>query len=84
VNGKQKDVPKTTETKSEVPGERVFLDVSCALHKTMGGSKFWLMMVDDATGMAWSHMLKKMSDATKEVISFLQRMKSRGTLVKYM
>jgi hypothetical protein len=68
VNAKQMDIQKTTETKSEMPGERVFLDISCAHHKTMGGSKFWLMMVDDATGMAWSCMLKQKSDTTKEVM----------------
>ena len=84
ANAKQKDVPKTTETRSEKPGERVFLDISYAAQKTMGGSKFWLLMVDDATGMAWSRMLKKKSDTTKEVMSFLRRMKARGTPVKYI
>jgi hypothetical protein len=83
ANAKQKNVPKTTDTRSEKPGERVFLDISYAAHKTMGGSKFWLLMLDDATGMAWSRMLKKKSDTTKKVMAFLRRMKARGTPVKY-
>ena len=38
------------------------------LIKTMGVSRLWLLMVDDATGMAWLCMLKKKSDAMKEVM----------------
>ena len=38
----------------------------------MVDQKFWLLMVDDATGMSWSLMLKKKSDTTKEVMSFLR------------
>jgi hypothetical protein len=84
TNAKQKDVPKIMETKSETPEERVFLDISYAQCNTMGGSMFWLMMVDDATGMAWSRMLKRKSDTTEVVMSFLRRMKARGTPVKYI
>jgi hypothetical protein len=53
-------------------------------HQTMGGSKFWLLMVDDTTGLAWLCMLKKKSNTTKEVMLFLRRMKARGTPVKYI
>ena len=28
ANAQQKDVPKTTKTKSEIPGERIFIDIT--------------------------------------------------------
>jgi hypothetical protein len=48
-NIKQKPVPKSTETKSETPEERVFIDVTSVKQRNLGGSKFWLGCVDDAT-----------------------------------
>jgi Reverse transcriptase (RNA-dependent DNA polymerase)/gag-polypeptide of LTR copia-type len=83
-NIKQKPVPKTTSTKSEAPGERVFIDLTSVRYKSLGGSKFWMGCVDDATDQTWSSFLKRKSDLPKVMMGFLRRMKARGTPVKYI
>ena len=83
-NIKQKAVPKYTETKSTTPGERVFIDITSVRHRSMGGSKFWLGCVDDATDQTWSSFLKQKSDMPKVMMVFLRKMKTRGTPVKYI
>jgi hypothetical protein len=83
-NIKQRPVPKFTETKSETPGERVFIDITSVKHKSLGGSKFWLGCMDDATGQTWSSLLKRKNDLAKTMMRFLRKMKARGTPVKYI
>ena len=46
---KQKNAPKVTETKSTVAGERLFVDISLVKFPSYGGSKFWLLLMDDAS-----------------------------------
>ena len=84
ANARQKDVPKESHTKSTKPGERIFIDTSSIKEKTMGGSKFWLGCVDDATDMVWTRLLKRKNDTAKEMMVFLRKMKERGTPVKYI
>ena len=84
ANAKQKDVPKTSETQSEIPGERIFMDIASIKTTTMGGAKFWLLLVDDATGMAWSKLLKKKSDTARELMAFMRQMKQHGSPVKFV
>ncbi|MGL5934164.1 MAG: hypothetical protein ACRCZI_00925 [Cetobacterium sp.] len=83
-NIKQRPVPKFTETKSSTPGERVFIDITSVAYRSLGGSKFWLGCVDDATGQTWSSFLKRKNDVPKVMMSFLRKMKARGTPVKYI
>ena len=61
-NIKQKAVAKYTDTKSEIAGERIFIDTSSIKAKTLGGSKYVLGIVDDASNYTWGSMLKKKSD----------------------
>ena len=61
-NIRQKAVAKFTSTKSNVPGERIFIDTSSIKEKTLGGSKYLLGIVDDASNYTWGSMLKKKSD----------------------
>jgi hypothetical protein len=82
ANAKQKDIPKTSETQSDVPGERTFMDIASIKTTTMGGAKFWLLLVDDATGMAWLKLLKKKSDAARELMAFMRQMKQHRSPVK--
>ena len=55
------------EKRSKIPGERLCFDVSSVKARSFGGAKFWLLVMDDATGYSWSYFLKQKSD--KIVIS---------------
>jgi hypothetical protein len=84
-NVQQKKVPKTTDTESAVPGERVFIDMSSvSQHTSLGGAKVWLCSVDDATGITWNHLLKRKSDAPKKVMQLARKLLDRGQQVKFI
>jgi hypothetical protein len=60
------------------------MDIASIKTKTMGGAKFWLLLVNDATGMAWSKLLKRKNDTAKELMVFMRQMKQRESPVKFI
>jgi transposase InsO family protein len=48
----------------------------------MAGNKYWLLILDDATDMVFSHFLKSKSDTTNKMLNFIMWMKERKTPVK--
>ena len=84
-NARQKDVPKETQTHSETLGERLFIDQSSVKAKSYGGSKYWLLVLDDASDITWSSFLKKKSDQVEKLVSFLKDLKAKHNVtVKYI
>ena len=71
AKAKQANVPKSIpdEKRSTVPGERLFFDISSIKSKSFGGAKFWLLIVDDATGFAFSYFLKKKSETAGKIFA---------------
>jgi Reverse transcriptase (RNA-dependent DNA polymerase)/gag-polypeptide of LTR copia-type len=74
----------TTKPTSTVPGERISIDISSVNQKSYGGSKFWLLILDDATDMIWSFFLKQKSELPNKVIDFIKELKSDNKIVKYI
>ena len=64
---KQKSVQKDPVERSTTRGERLFLDISSVNCKSLGGAKFWLLVIDDATDFCWSFFLKKKSQTSARV-----------------
>ncbi len=79
-NIKQKGVPKESQTKSDKPSERVFMNIT-GLTKSNKKKKYWLVVVDDATGMTWSVFLDAKSELKNVVRRFLIKMQNRKTPV---
>ena len=48
----------SAEKRSKIPGERLFFDISSVKDESIGGSKFWLLVVDDCSDMTWSYFLE--------------------------
>ena len=63
---------KDSVTKSTIPGERICFDISSVQQKSYGGSKFWLLIVDQCTDMSWSYFLKRKSDLATTMIKFIK------------
>ena len=61
-------------THSSKKGERLYIDISSIKRRSYGGSKFWVLIVDDFTKMKWSIFLKNKSELTDKVIPFLKTM----------
>ena len=83
-NTRKKAVEKYTESKSHIPGERIFLDGTSIKHRSLGGSRFLVVAVDDATRHTWGRTLTKKSEQNSVIMRFLRLMKSRGTPVKFI
>ena len=58
AKARAKGVKKVTETKSERPGERMYVDITGPFSTSLGGSKYWMQAVDDATWMGFTYFLK--------------------------
>ena len=54
----QRAVNKMTVYKNIIPGEKISIDISYVMCQSFGGSKYWDLVVDQATGFKWSLFLK--------------------------
>jgi hypothetical protein len=76
---------KESGTKSTIPGERIFIDTSSVKTKSFGGSKFWLLVVNDCTDVAWSAFLPKKSNQVDRIVELIKDLaKKHKTTVKYI
>jgi len=71
-------LPKEAKNKSTIPGERLCIDISSVKKenkKKVG--KFWLLVVDEATGMKWSFFIKQKSDQVEILQAFILELKAK-------
>ena len=78
AKARQANIPKSIEDgkKSTIPGERLFFDISSIKSKSFGGAKFWLLIIDDATGQAFSYFLKKKSETARKIVGLIKHLES--------
>jgi hypothetical protein len=72
---RQRNVGKTTEKTSEIPGERLMVDISSVRSPSLGGSKFWIMVLDDCTDMCWSMFVSAKSHLPEQVVMLIKRLR---------
>jgi hypothetical protein len=71
-------MPKCNDTvRAEKKTERLFFDISRIKAKSYGGSKFWLLVVDDKTDFAWSFFLKNKSNTPNKITGLIKQLKTR-------
>jgi hypothetical protein len=70
--------------KSEIPGERLFIDISSVRNESYSGSKLWLLVLDDCTDYVRSYYFLTAKSQTKaRLIPLLKEIKARnGKVVK--
>jgi hypothetical protein len=73
------------DSKSTIPGERLGFDISSIKDESIGGSKFWLLIVDEATDYSWSFFLKAKSETPKRMAELIGDLKTKyNKLVKFL
>ena len=77
-------ISKENHNTSITPGERICIDISSVKTTSLGGSKFWLLIMDDATRMCWSAFLKAKSEAPARVLTFIKTMRAKGYNISYI
>ena len=65
---KQKSIQKFTQNKATAKGERLFMDISSVKGKSSGGSKYWLLVIDEATQFQWSFFLGAKKETKNKMI----------------
>ena len=81
---KQKKVAKYTQSKSLRPGERLFIDISSMKARSLVGSKFWALIVDDYSDFMWGGFFNKKSDLSNNMMLILKKLFIQGNNVKYI
>jgi hypothetical protein len=84
AEARQRNINKDWKGGSQVPGERVYLDISSVKGESYGGSYFWALVVDDHTDYCWSLFLKANSDLKGKFLTFLTDLKISGLDVKFI
>ena len=80
-------IPKTVddEKRSKKPGERLSFDVSSIKARSYGGAKYWLLVMDDATGFIWSYYLKYKSQVKDKMVELIKHLDQKyGYKVKFL
>ena len=65
-----------------IAGERLFIDLSWIEHTSMGGSKYWVLAVDEMSKYCWSIFIANKSDMPEKVIHLLKELKNKSIHVK--
>jgi hypothetical protein len=69
---------------SQVLGERLFMDISSVRDLSLGGYKFWVLVVDECTDHCWSIFLKTKSELKSKMMTLLTDLKIAGVNVKFI
>ena len=79
---KQKKIVKFTDSKTTQKGERLYLDISSVKGESAGGSKFWLLIIDDFSDHCWSFFLRRKSQLSENVVQLLHQIQQQHIQVK--
>ena len=77
AKAKQRNISKEV-TREEIIGKKMAIDISSIQARSYGGSKFWLLMMDDASDYCWSEFLKNKSELADRVINKIRNLKAKG------
>jgi hypothetical protein len=84
AKARQKNINKDWKGGSQVPGDRFYLDIISIRDESYGGSRFWVLLVDDCTDYCWSIFLKHKSDLRSKVMTLLTDLKIAGVDAKHI
>jgi len=59
-------------------------DLSLIMTESLGGSKYWLLIIDHATDHVWSFFLRAKSQCSEVMFKFVNEINSKSYKVKYL
>jgi hypothetical protein len=71
----QKNINKNWLGSRNPPGEHFYVDINLIKEISIGGEKFWVLIVDDYTDYCWSFTLKNKSDLKVKIKTLLTNLK---------
>jgi hypothetical protein len=82
AKARQKSVNKNWLGSSDLPGERLYVDISSIQKRSFSGGKFWALIIDDYTDYCWSFVMKNKSDIKARIKTLLTALKIANWIVK--
>ena len=79
-----KPINKINLKRSTLPGERICLDISYVEDSILGGKQYWVLMVDEATGMKWCTFVALPSDLSDTVIIQIKDLRTQQCTISYI
>ena len=70
---RKKNINKKPLTRADTPGNRVYMDIGSIKYRSAGGSKFWVLFVDDFSDYLFGTYMKKKSDLKDEGVKLLNK-----------
>src|SRR5210317_184296 len=84
AKARQKNIAKTTSTKSTVGGERLFFDIASINQSSFGGNQYWILVLDNFSGFCWTFFCKEKSDLPEIILKLLKDLAQSGKKVKFV
>ena len=78
----KKNTAKLAKDPATTVGYRLQVDISGPFHKGLGGSKYWLKVVDEYSKYSFDRYLKKKSELWLQVRSVVRTLRSLGHTMK--
>ncbi len=79
----QKAVKKSTENRAKKRCERLFVDVRSLPNESLAGSRYWILIVDNATRYKWSYFIRTKDELVNTMGRFLiKKLNNHG--IKYL
>ena len=84
AKARQMNIPKEIPeaSKCKVVGEKLHFDISSIKARSFGGAKYWLLVLDEATGYIFSFFLRRKKDTAQTIIRLVKHLRSKGKHVK--
>jgi hypothetical protein len=84
AKARQKNVNKQWLGSSNLPDERLYIDIRSIKESSFGGAKFWALIVDDYSDYCWSFVMKNKSDLKTRIKTLLTDLKIANQIVKFI
>ena len=68
---RQRNLSKSSKPTKE-KGEQLYMEISSVWHRSISGTKFWCLVVNNYTNMKWSFFLKTKNELKDKIIPFLK------------
>jgi hypothetical protein len=82
---RKKNLKSNSMNKSTKAGERFGFDISYIKNDSFGGSKYWLLIVDEFSSMVWSYFLRRKTESTRKMVEFIEITKAKDSnMAKYL
>jgi hypothetical protein len=84
AKAKATKVSKISSKRATIPGERLFVDISGPYKKSIVGSNYWILFVDDLSSKSWIYFVDKRSSMPSKAEHLLTKINgdsSRGDCI---